>query len=69
MRTSKLATLQGTDSTGTSNSVFLGKRDKSFQFSDLRRPNVTFVECSAKGKTEDGDAQLSEVNAWLSGVA
>ena len=66
---SKLATLQGTDSTGSTSTVFLGKRDKTFQFSDLRRPNVTFVECSARGKSEDGDAQLSEVKAWLSGVA
>lgn len=69
VRTSKSATLQGTGSTGNSSNVFLGKRDKSFQFSDLRKLNLTFVECSAKGKGEEGDAQLSDITAWLDGVA
>ncbi|KAK2191459.1 hypothetical protein NP493_53g18057 [Ridgeia piscesae] len=69
VRTSKSATLQGTSSTGSNNNVFLGNRDKPFQFSDLRKLNVTFVECSAKGKGEDGEAQLSEVIVWLDTVA
>lgn len=69
VRMSKSAVLQGIDSGGSTSNVFLGTRDKNFQFSDLRKLSVTFVECSAKGKGEDGEGQLSEVTAWLDAVA
>lgn len=62
------AALRSTDSTGNNN-TFLGKRDRDFMFADLKPLHVDFVECSARGKDENSDADLQAVLDWMARVA
>lgn len=55
--------MQSTDDT-SKKTVFVGKKNKDFEFGDLRNMRVEFVECSAKHKS-DGDATLSPVVDWV----
>lgn len=45
-------------------SVSVGQKGKDFDFADLRGIQVEFVECSAKGNT-DNRANLTDVETWL----
>ncbi|KAL0173420.1 hypothetical protein M9458_029388, partial [Cirrhinus mrigala] len=49
-------------------SVYLGKKGKDFEFSQL--PNrVEFIECSAHGsKGEDGDADIDALEKCLARI-
>ncbi|ESO91220.1 hypothetical protein LOTGIDRAFT_228741 [Lottia gigantea] len=67
LRVTRSAALQGLESTGNNNS-FLGKRNKDFEFSDLKTFNIEFVECSC-GKDEESKSSLEEVQSWLLTVA
>ncbi|KAK7094302.1 signal recognition particle receptor subunit beta-like [Littorina saxatilis] len=68
LRVTQSAALQSTDSTGNNN-TFLGKRDKHFSFADIKPLRVEFVECSARGKDENGEADLEPVLDWIGRVA
>lgn len=69
MRLTRAAALQGVGDTGNNNS-FLGKRDKDFDFSDLKPLKVDFAECSAIGKdNNENKADLDELYNWLAKVA
>lgn len=57
--------LDGSASGGTAP---LGKKGKEFGFSQLPMP-VELAECSARGKAEDGSADLEDVEKWLARVA
>ncbi|XP_070561820.1 signal recognition particle receptor subunit beta-like [Ptychodera flava] len=70
LRVTRSAALAGTDSSGGSNNVFLGKQGKDFEFSHLSPIQVEFVECSAKGsKGEAADAEIGEIEKWLAKIA
>ncbi|XP_068601847.1 LOW QUALITY PROTEIN: signal recognition particle receptor subunit beta [Brachionichthys hirsutus] len=45
-------------------SVYLGKRGKDFEFGQLPM-KVEFLECSARGKGEDGDAETESLEKSL----
>lgn len=49
-----------------SNQLFLGKKDKDFQFSDLSM-KVQFVPCSARGKGDEdsSEADVDAVRSWI----
>ncbi|XP_041377889.1 signal recognition particle receptor subunit beta-like [Gigantopelta aegis] len=67
LRVTKAAALQGTDNTSNNNS-YLGKRNKPFEFSDLKPMSIEFVECSIHGKTDE-EADFSTITRWLDRVA
>lgn len=57
MRVTRSATLSSQDGS-VGGSMYLGKKGKDFEFSQLPM-KVEFVECSARGsKGEDGDADM-----------
>ncbi|XP_067658190.1 signal recognition particle receptor subunit beta-like [Haliotis asinina] len=68
LRVTRSAALQGTDNT-SNNNTYLGKRNKDFEFLDVKPFKITFAECSCKGKGDNSKADLSEVESWLSKVA
>ena len=68
LRVTRSAALQGTDST-SSNNTFLGKRGKDFSFTDLKPFKVEFIECSARGKKDETQADLVNVEKWLARLA
>ncbi|CAH1776083.1 unnamed protein product [Owenia fusiformis] len=67
VRVSRSAALQGQDNSSNS-VVFLGKKNKEFEFSDLKGLKVEFVECSCKG-LEDSDGDLKELYEWIEKIA
>ncbi|GFN91800.1 signal recognition particle receptor subunit beta-like [Plakobranchus ocellatus] len=70
LRITRAASLQSVGDTGTSNTSFLGRRDKDFNFSDLKPLRVEFAECSARGKDKISNCpNLEELHQWLSNVA
>jgi len=68
LRVTQGAALESITGSGNNN-TFLGKKGKDFQFSDCKPLKIDFVECSAKGKKSDGDAELSSVEEWLFKIA
>ena len=63
---SRSAKLTSLGSKGQSETTPLGKAGKSFEFSDLpKRVRVEFVGCSARGRGQEGEAELDEVISWL----
>ncbi|XP_013420918.1 signal recognition particle receptor subunit beta-like [Lingula anatina] len=69
LRVTRSAALEGTSDTGNNN-TFLGRRDRDFQFADLKPFTVDFVECSARGSNgTDGDGELNQVIDWLQKIA
>ncbi len=64
MRVTRSAALSSQDGS-VGGSVYLGKKGKDFEFSQLPM-KVDFVECSARGsKGEDGDADLESLEKNL----
>lgn len=45
-------------------SVYLGKKGKDFEFSQLAN-RVEFIECSARGSKGDGDADIDALEKCL----
>lgn len=69
LRITKAAALQGVGD-NSAGSTFLGKRDKDFDFDDLRPIRVEFAEGSALGENKGSqNPHLDEVYKWLSSVA
>jgi len=68
IRVTQSAALQGTDNT-SNNNTFLGRRNKDFQFADIKPMRVDFAECSAQGKSPESDGDLAAVEQWLESVA
>ena len=66
LRVTKAAALQGLD--GSEDNVFIGKKGRDFEFSQVLPVKVDFVECSAKGQV-DGDTDLSTLEKWLENLA
>ncbi|KAK6478513.1 signal recognition particle receptor subunit beta-like [Huso huso] len=65
-RTAALSTQDGSTAGGT---VYLGKKGKDFEFSQLPM-KVEFVECSAKGyKAEDGEADIEQLEKCLARIS
>lgn len=66
-RQAKLASMDGGAS--SSSPLFLGKKDKDFQFSDLPI-KVQFVPCSARGKGEEASsiAEVDTVKSWITNL-
>uniref|UniRef100_A0A8C4RXM0 Signal recognition particle receptor subunit beta n=1 Tax=Erpetoichthys calabaricus TaxID=27687 RepID=A0A8C4RXM0_ERPCA len=54
------------DSTGTG-SMYLGKKGKDFEFSQLPF-KVDFIECSARGSKEDSEPDIRELEKWLHSI-
>ncbi|XP_068753421.1 signal recognition particle receptor subunit beta-like [Montipora capricornis] len=67
IRITRAAALQGQDG-GSTTAVYVGKKDKEFEFSHVLPVKVEFAECSAKGQA-DGEADLTEVEKWLEKIA
>lgn len=45
------------------------KKGKDFSFTDLPSwCSVSFVECSARGKGDEGKAKIKEVQEWIDGL-
>ena len=63
------ATLEGTDN--KSSAKFLGKKNKDFEFSDLKPVKIEFVECSSAPGSRNGDdsPDLLAVEKWLHQIA
>ncbi|KAI8795415.1 signal recognition particle receptor subunit beta [Biomphalaria glabrata] len=68
LRITRSAALKGVGDTANNN-AFLGKRDKDFDFSDLKPIKVEFAECSAQGKNKEDLPDLQQLYAWLNKVA
>ncbi|CAL1527243.1 unnamed protein product [Lymnaea stagnalis] len=69
LRITQAAALKGVGDTGNNNS-FLGKRDKDFNFADIKPFKIDFAECSALGKDKNsGRPDLDELQDWLGKVA
>ena len=66
-RQAKLASMDGGAS--SSSPLFLGKKDKDFQFSDLPI-KAQFVPCSARGKGEEASsiAEVDTVKSWITNL-
>ncbi|RXN01292.1 hypothetical protein EOD39_7239 [Acipenser ruthenus] len=65
-RSAALSTQDGSTAGGT---VYLGKKGKDFEFSQLPM-KVEFVECSAKGyKAEDGEADIEQLEKCLARIS
>jgi len=61
VRKTQVATLDSLSGDEASKRVFLGKKNKDFEFSDLKKLNVKFCECSVE-ENEDG---LDVVKQWI----
>nr|XP_022342917.1 signal recognition particle receptor subunit beta-like [Crassostrea virginica] len=69
LRVTRSAALQQLDGTTGNNNSYLGKRNKDFEFSDLKPMKVQFVECSALDTSDKDQPGLMEVEKWLMTVA
>ena len=70
LRTSRSAALEGT-SGGPTKQLFVGKKNKEFEFSDLPC-TVKFVSCSARGSgtdEESSQAEMDQVEDWIEKLA
>nr|KAG5698995.1 hypothetical protein BaRGS_033508 [Batillaria attramentaria] len=67
LRVTRSAALQGIDNTANNN-TYLGKRNKDFEFADLKPLRVEFAECSARGKSEASDGDLKAVLEWMTRI-
>jgi signal recognition particle receptor subunit beta len=66
LRVSRSAKLTSLGSKGQSQAKPLGKSGKPFEFSDLPKGvKIEFISCSARGRGQDGEAELDEVTSWL----
>lgn len=68
LRVTRSASLKQIESSGNNN-TFLGKRDKDFSFDHLKPIKVDFIECSLKGKDEDSEPVMKDLEEWLSKIA
>ena len=69
VRKTQAAALGGTG-TVHNNNMFLGCRNKEFEFSDLKPLKVDFVECSLRGSKDDADKfDMDDVVNWLNKLA
>ncbi|XP_039620090.1 signal recognition particle receptor subunit beta isoform X1 [Polypterus senegalus] len=67
LRVTRSAALSSLDnSTGVGN-MYLGKKGKDFEFSQLPF-KVDFIECSARGSKEDSEPDIRELEKWLHGI-
>ena len=66
LRITRQAKLASIDGAANSGSLFLGKKNKDFQFSDTQ-VKVQFVPCSARGRGEEGtsEAEVDTVKSWI----
>jgi signal recognition particle receptor subunit beta len=65
LRVTRSAALQQLEGTTGNNNTYLGKRNKDFEFSDLRPMRVQFVECSAMDTSDKDQPGLIEVEKWF----
>ncbi|XP_074654981.1 signal recognition particle receptor subunit beta-like [Tubulanus polymorphus] len=63
LRKTRAAALDATDGDVGNNNTFLGKRNKDFEFTDIKPFCVEFAECSA-GTSAD-DSKLDELEQWI----
>ncbi|KAK2154051.1 hypothetical protein LSH36_278g03031 [Paralvinella palmiformis] len=69
VRKTQAAALEET-STVHINNVFLGRRNKEFEFADLKPQKVEFVECSlCSGKDDVDKVDMEEIIIWLDKTA
>ncbi|BFZ22846.1 hypothetical protein BsWGS_25885 [Bradybaena similaris] len=69
LRVTRTAALKGVGDTANNN-TYLGKRDKDFDFSDVKPLKVEFAESSALGKGQSSqEPELGELYRWLARVA
>ncbi|XP_005094006.1 signal recognition particle receptor subunit beta [Aplysia californica] len=69
LRITRAAALQGVGDTANNN-AYLGKRDKDFDFADLKPLKVDFAECSALGEGKSTDnPQMDDFYSWISNIA
>ncbi|XP_064642329.1 signal recognition particle receptor subunit beta-like isoform X2 [Lineus longissimus] len=68
LRVTRSAQLESTEGTGNNN-TFLGKRNKDFEFGDLRPFKVEFVECSGRGQKDENEEDLEGIKNWLNKIA
>ena len=69
VRKTQSGALEGTTITGN-NITFLGKRNKRFEFADLKPMKVDFVECSIRGAKESGEeCDMADIMQWLEKIA
>ena len=71
MRKSRSAALEGLSGAKEGQRVFVGKKNKDFEFADLPC-RATFVACSARGSgSEEANSQadIQEVKDWIAQLA
>ena len=65
LRKTRAAAVKGLDEKSmTKDCVTIGQQDKDFDFKDLKGIYVQFVECTAKGAS-DNIADIKDVETWL----
>ncbi|KAJ8256839.1 hypothetical protein COCON_G00189910 [Conger conger] len=65
LRVTRSAALSSQDGSAGGASVYLGKRGKDFDFSQVSM-RVEFLECSSRGnKGEEGEADIENLEKWL----
>jgi len=70
LRKTRSGRLESTSDDFSSDSIFLGREDRDFEFSHLGAMKVSFAECVGKSEAEEGDDfNLKEVTAWLEEIA
>lgn len=62
LRVTRAAALEGLD--GSTNSGYIGKKGKDFEFAHLHPIKVDFAESSVKGNADE-EAEISQVEKWL----
>ncbi|XP_033103893.1 signal recognition particle receptor subunit beta-like isoform X2 [Anneissia japonica] len=65
VRKTKAAALGSTDDSSSSSEIFLGKKDKPFEFSHLSKFKVEFVECSTKPEADEDEPEIGPLQEWL----
>lgn len=69
LRKTRSGALESTSDDFSSDSIFLGREDRDFEFSHLGSLKVSFAEVNAKTEGSNEEADLKQVTDWLEEIA
>ena len=69
LRKTRSGALESTSDDFSSDSIFLGREDRDFEFSHLGSLKVSFAEVHAKTEASNDEADLKQVTEWLEEIA
>lgn len=68
MRKTKSSQLQSVDPSQSNSHIFLGKKGKDFEFTQLNLP-IEIVECCAIDESNDKQANINYLSKWLNQIS